>query len=73
MGFLEWLRGEDLLQSLSYGYKTISYSNGVHVAIESVKQKQKISGKFLFGSMLQVAVHHPSYQPLFHLSSLHFL
>ena len=35
--FIEWLYAADLLQSLSYGHKVLKYSNGVHVAIESVK------------------------------------
>ena len=40
--FIEWLYAADLLQSLSYGHKVLKYSNGVHVAIESVKRKQKV-------------------------------
>ena len=38
--FMEWLFAADLLQSLSFGHKVISYSNGYHVSIESVKRKQ---------------------------------
>lgn len=40
--FMEWLFAADLLQSLSFGHKVISYSNGYHVSIESVKRKQRI-------------------------------
>ena len=40
--FIEWLYAADLLQSLSYGHKVLKYSNGVHVAIESVKRNQKV-------------------------------
>jgi len=35
--FLEWLHGNDFLQSLSFGQKVVQYYNGVHTAIEAVK------------------------------------
>ena len=40
--FMEWLRAADLLQNLSFGQKIVTYSNGLHVAIESVKRKDHV-------------------------------
>ena len=40
--FMEWLRATNLIQSLSFGHKVISYSNGLHVAIEGVKRTDTV-------------------------------
>lgn len=40
--FMEWLRATNLIQSLSFGHKVITYSNGLHVAIEGVKRSDTI-------------------------------
>ena len=40
--FVEWLNMNGMLQSLAYGEKIIKYTNGFHVAIESVKRTQSV-------------------------------
>ena len=39
---MEWLRAADLIQNLSYRQKVVQFSNGQHVAIESVKRTDLI-------------------------------
>ena len=40
--FMEWLRAADLLQNLSFGQKVVTYSNGLNVAIESIKRNDHV-------------------------------
>jgi len=40
--FVEWLNAADLLQNLAFGEKIVKFSNGFHVAIESVKRTESI-------------------------------
>ena len=40
--FMEWLKAADLIQNLSFGHKVITYHNGLHVAIESVKRTDSL-------------------------------
>ena len=41
--FVEWLNINDMLQNLAYGEKIVKYTNGFHVAIESVKRTKSIT------------------------------
>ena len=40
--FIEWLKAADHLQNMSFGQKIVNYSNGLFVAIESVKRTATI-------------------------------
>ena len=41
--FVEWLNANDYLQTLAYGEKVVTISNGCHVAIEPVKRTESIT------------------------------
>ena len=41
--FMEWLSASDLIQNLAFGQKVVKYSNGLHIAIESVKHTDLVS------------------------------
>ena len=41
--FVEWLNANDFLQNLAFGEKIIKYSDGFHIAIESIKRTKSLA------------------------------
>ena len=41
--FVEWLNVNDFLQNLAFGEKIIKYTDGFHVAIESIKRTKSVT------------------------------